>query len=109
MWIRTASAKARVLTELLSDKQRQFKDLPRRLRQAMAAIDGVLVLDHRGKVLAVVAIVTVDSGRDAGARKAAATAVAKLGFGVKISADGEVIGFSGDVTPESVKQVFKFG
>lgn len=104
-----ASAKARVLTELLSDKQRQFKDLPRRLRQAMAAIDGALVLDHRSKVLAVGAIVTVDSGSDAGARKAAARAVAKLGFGVKISADGEVIGFCGNGTPESVKQVFKFG
>lgn len=103
------SAKARVLTELLSDKQRQFRNLPRRLRQAMAAIDGALVLDHRGRVLAVGAIVTVDSGSDAGARKAAAKAVAKLGFGVKISADGEVTGFCGDGKPESVKQVFKFG
>lgn len=103
------SAKARVLTELLADKQRQFKSLPRRLRQAMAAIDGALVLDHRGKVLAVGAIVTVDSGSDAGARKAAAKAVAKMGFGVKISADGAVTGFCGDGATTEVQRVFEFG
>lgn len=105
------SRKAQVVTQFLDqpEHKRLFTKLPRRLRQAMAAIDGALVLDQRGTVLAVGAIVRVESGSDAGARKAAARALAKMGFGVKISADGGVIGFSGDGVNGKVERVFEFG
>jgi hypothetical protein len=105
------SRKAQVITQFLDQPghQRLFNQLPRRLRQAMAAIDGALVLSHRGEVLAVGAIVKVESGSDAGARKAAAKALAKMGFGVKISADGGVVGFCGDGADQEVRRVFEFG
>ncbi|MFN7374730.1 MAG: hypothetical protein ACK54T_04845 [bacterium] len=105
------SRKAQVITQFLDqpEHKRLFTELPRRLRQAMAAIDGALVLNHRGEVLAVGAIVKVESGSDAGARKAAAKALARMGFGVKISADGGVVGFCGDGAGKDVKRVFEFG
>jgi hypothetical protein len=105
------SRKAQVITQFLDqpEHKRLFTELPRRLRQAMAAIDGALVLNHRGEVLAVGAIVKVESGSDAGARKAAAKALARMGFGVKISADGGVVGFCGDGASKDVKRVFEFG
>lgn len=105
------SRKAQVITQFLDqpEHKRLFTKLPRRLRQAMAAIDGALVLSHRGEVLAVGAIVKVESGSDAGARKAASKALAKMGFGVKISADGGVIGFCGDGEKAKVERVFEFG
>jgi hypothetical protein len=105
------SPKARVITQFLDqpDHNRLFTKLHRRLRQAMAAIDGALVLSHRGEVLAVGAIVKVDSGSDAGARKAAAKALAKMGFGVKISADGGVVGFCDNGDSAKVERVFEFG
>lgn len=105
------SRKAQVITQFLDqpEHKRLFTELPRRLRQAMAAIDGALVLNHRGEVLAVGAIVKVESGSDAGARKAAAKALALMGFGVKVSADGVVVGFCGEGTAQSVRRVFEFG
>jgi hypothetical protein len=105
------SRKAQVITQFLDqpEHKRLFTKLPRRLRQAMAAIDGALVLSHLGEVLAVGAIVQVKSGSDAGARKAAAKSLARMGFGVKISADGGVIGFCGDGMVTDVERVFEFG
>lgn len=105
------SQKAMVLTQFLEqpEHKRLFTKLPRRLRQAIAAIDGALVLSHKGEVLAVGAIVKVESGSDAGARKAAARALAKMGFGVKVSADGGVVGFCSDGEDVGVRQVFEFG
>jgi hypothetical protein len=105
------SRKAQVITQFLdqTEHNRMFTNLPRRLRQAMAAIDGALVLNHKGEVLAVGAIVKVESGSDAGARKAAARALARMGFGVKISADGGVVGFCDNGNGAKVERVFEFG
>ncbi|MCC6428905.1 MAG: hypothetical protein IT435_19050 [Phycisphaerales bacterium] len=105
------SRKAQVITQFLdqTEHNRLFTKLPRRLRQAMAAIDGALVLNHKGEVLAVGAIVKVESGSDAGARKAAARALARMGFGVKISADGGVVGFCDNGDGAKVERVFEFG
>ncbi|MCH8854572.1 MAG: hypothetical protein IID41_18245 [Planctomycetes bacterium] len=102
------SPKAKVLRQFLSQPEyaKDFTKVPRRLRQAMAAIDGALVLNHRGEVLAVGAIVKVDAGSDAGARKAAAIALARMGFGVKISADGGITGFACE--DGSAKMIFEF-
>jgi hypothetical protein len=105
------SRKAQVITQFLDqpEHRRLFTQLPRRLRQAMAAIDGALVLNHRGEVLAVGAIVKVESGSDAGARKAAAKALATMGFGVKISADGGVTGYCSNSDGSPIECVFEFG
>lgn len=70
-----------------------FQGIDRRLRQEMLALDGATVLDHRGRVLAVGAIVNVPAGSEAGGRQAAAKELSTLGFGIKVSADGPISGY----------------
>jgi hypothetical protein len=70
-----------------------FHLLDRRLRQELLAIDGAVVVDHTGNVLAIGAIVKVPGGSNEGARAAAAIELGKLGLGIKISQDGPITGF----------------
>jgi len=98
------SAKSQVIMRLIQDqaKNRPFHELHRRFRQAIAAIDGATVLGHDGEILAVGAIVKVPGGSESGARRAAAKALARLGIGIKVSADGGIAGFvqeEGDLAP----------
>ena len=69
---------------------RTFQDLDRRLRQELAGIDGATVLEGKGNILAVGAILKITGGSSGGARKAAATELGNRGIGVKISSDGDV-------------------
>lgn len=108
------SCKSRSINWLVNRSGRfpvsKFQNLPRRFRQELAAIDGATVLDHTGEILAAGAIVRSDGGSDAGARKAAARALSRYGLGIKISADGEVVGFSNDEgLPDKILQpLFRF-
>jgi hypothetical protein len=52
-----------------------------------------MILSHLGDVLAVGAIVSVPPGSRGGGRRAAAMRLSELGLGIKISEDGEVIGY----------------
>jgi len=85
---------ANTRTKLLSSAvKKPFHRLDRRLRQELLAMDGATVLSHDGVVLTAGAIVKVPGGSTAGGRRAAAVQLSRLGLGVKISADGPIVGF----------------
>jgi len=73
---------------------RPFHDLDRRLRLELLSMDGAVVLDRYGKVLAAGAIIEVPAGSaDGGGRRAAARKLSTVGLGLKISEDGTISGF----------------
>ncbi len=90
--VKDLSIKSMALTAMVGDTR--FKDLDRRLRQELLALDGAMVLNHKGKVLAVGAIISVSSGSDGGGRTAAAKRGSELGLGIKISEDGAISVFN---------------
>ncbi len=81
-----------------------FTKLDRRVRAELLALDGATVIDHRGTLIAVGAIVQIGAGSTGGGRLAAAKTLAKCGLGVKISQDGGVTGFDSSGT-----ELFAFG
>jgi len=68
----------------------RFQELDRRLRQELLAMDGAMVLDHLGNIVAAGAIISVSAGSEGGGRTAAAKKGSSLGLGVKISEDGGI-------------------
>jgi hypothetical protein len=88
--------KAKALSRLIAG--RPFHELDRRFRQELLSIDGALVIDHRGRVLAVGAIVKIPGGSTGGGRLAAARSLATFGLGIKVSQDGSIVCFHGDET-----------
>lgn len=93
-WINSPSSdKAKSIARMLNG--RRFHQLDRRLRQELLAIDGATLIDHRGVILAVGAILQIPGGSTGGGRLAAAKALAKLGLGIKVSQDGPIQGFRG--------------
>jgi len=85
------SVKGRFLKRIIGKKR--FYELDRRLRQDLVAVDGSTILDHVGKILAVGAIINIKAGSEGGGRLAAAKTLGKYGLGVKISSDGEIVGY----------------
>jgi hypothetical protein len=85
------SPKAKVLAAIVGAKK--FQQLDRRLRQELVAIDGATLVDHKGTVLAVGAILKIPGGSAGGGRLAAAKALSTLGLGIKVSQDGRITGF----------------
>lgn len=85
------SVKTKTISKMVQGKP--FQDLDRRLRQEMLAIDGATILDHKGKVLAVGAILKISGGSVGGGRRAAAVALSRFGLGIKVSQDGEILIF----------------
>jgi DNA integrity scanning protein DisA with diadenylate cyclase activity len=71
-----------------------FQRISRPVRQEVAALDGAVVLDREGVVLAAGAIVRVPGGSEGGGRRAAAIALSRLGLAVKVSADGGITAFA---------------
>jgi DNA integrity scanning protein DisA with diadenylate cyclase activity len=86
-----ASDKARALNAVINN--RKFHELERTLRQEILAIDGATLIDHKGEILAIGAVVRIRGGSDGGGRTAAAEALAKFGLGIKISQDGSITGY----------------
>lgn len=88
-----ASDKAKFLQATIAGKK--FQDLDRPLRQTLLAMDGSTVIERDGTVIAVGAIIKVEAGsKTGGGRKAAAMIFGKYGLGIKISSDGEIVGFN---------------
>jgi len=85
------SPKSIALTQVIDG--RKFHELDRMLRQELVAIDGATVINHKGEVLAVGAILKIDGGSPGGGRTAAAETLAKLGLGIKISQDGGITAY----------------
>lgn len=69
-----------------------FHTLGRRTRLELLALDGAVVLDHQGRVVAAGAILNVAGGGRGGGRRAAAEELSRHGVGIKISADGPITG-----------------
>ena len=51
------------------------------------------LIDYKGMILAVGAILHIEGGSTGGGRLAAAKGLAKLGLGIKVSQDGPIQGF----------------
>lgn len=88
-----ASAKANILRKAIGER---FVSIDRRLRAELLALDGATIRGSDGLVIAVGAIARIEAGSAGGGRLAAARTLATLGLGVKISQDGEVLGFDGN-------------
>jgi hypothetical protein len=72
----------------------RFQSLDRRARTELLSLDGAMVLDRNGAILAVGAIIDVPSGSvGGGGRTAAAQRLSTIGLGVKVSQDGTITGF----------------
>lgn len=75
-----------------------FQSLDRRARAELLALDGAMLLDRNGRILAAGAILNVPSGSaDGGGRTAAARRLSTVGVGVKVSQDGTITGFRDDI------------
>jgi hypothetical protein len=81
------SIKARTIRAMVGGT---FQSLDRRLRQELLALDGAMVLDHTGNIVAAGAIISVPAGSEGGGRTAAAKKGSVLGLGIKISEDGGI-------------------
>ncbi|MDO9556005.1 MAG: hypothetical protein Q7J82_00260 [Coriobacteriia bacterium] len=74
-----------------------FQALDRRARAEMLSLDGAMILDRNGRILAAGAIIDVPPGSvGGGGRTAAARRLSTIGLGVKVSQDGTITGFRDD-------------
>lgn len=93
--------KRKVVEALVGNKT--FPQMDRKLRAELIAMDGAYVVDWKGRVCAVGAIIQNDSGSAGGGRTAAAKKLSKYGFAVKVSTDGYIEAFVGEKNVYSVK------
>ncbi len=85
------SDKSKALAKVVAGKK--FQELDRTLRQELVAIDGATVINHKGEVLAIGAILRIGGGSSGGGRTAAAKTLARCGLGIKISQDGGITAY----------------
>lgn len=79
---------------------RKFYEIPRKLRADLCSVDGALIIDTSGTILTAGAILRTEGGPvTGGGRSAAAKALARCGFGIKISSDGYIEIYDGDNPP----------
>ena len=88
---------------------RKFQELDRKFRQELIAIDGAVVIDYDGKILAVGAIIKIEAGSSGGGRLAAAKTLSNYGISIKISNDGSIQGFKMDRNKLRAKSIFVIG
>lgn len=105
-WLPSGSSeKTKALRKFIANNK--FHKLDRRLRQEILGIDGATVIDYEGNILAAGTILNISQGETrsagGGARLAAARALSKYGYSLKISEDGEIRAFG-----KSDKE-FRFG
>ena len=87
---------------------RKFHELDRTLLAELVAIDGAIVVDYDGTIIAAGAIIKIEAGSLGGGRLAATKSMAKYGVAIKVSQDGIMQGFSADKHGK-VKQIFNVG
>lgn len=102
--VRAKTEKASLLSHLIG---RPFEKISRPIRQEMAALDGAVVLDWAGRIMAAGAIVRVPGGSEGGGRRAAAKALSRLGLALKVSADGAITAFTDQGTRENPEIAFE--
>jgi succinate dehydrogenase flavin-adding protein (antitoxin of CptAB toxin-antitoxin module) len=101
---KSATDKSLLLKHLLG---KPFPSIPRRLREEIGALDGAVLLDGTGVVIAAGAIVSVPGGSEGGGRRAAAKALSRLGLAVKVSADGAITAFTDRGTKKNPEIAFE--
>lgn len=73
---------------------KKFQEIDREIRQELVGIDGATILDKEGNVLAIGAILKIETSgfqrRTTGGRSVAAQQLAQYGIGIKISVDGSI-------------------
>lgn len=78
----------------LISNNKDFKSIPRKIRQELVGIDGATLIDGSGKILAAGAIIKIEAGSSGGGRLASVKTLSSYGVSIKISSDGEIIAFS---------------
>ena len=99
--------KTSVIRKLING--RKFQELDRKFRQELIAIDGAVVIDYDGKILAVGAIIKIEAGSTGGGRLAAAKTLSNYGISIKISNDGSMQGFKMDRNKLRARPIFAIG
>lgn len=87
-----SSVKSRAISRLV--RGRKFQHISRTMRKELVGIDGATILNYRGEILAVGAIIKISGGSTGGGRLAATETLAPHGTAIKISADGMVKAFN---------------
>ncbi len=98
--------KTKAISKIISGKK--FFELDRTLLEELVAIDGAIIVDFDGTIIAVGAIIKIEAGSLGGGRLAATKCMAKYGVAIKVSQDGVMQGFSSDKHGK-VKQIFNLG
>lgn len=88
---------------------RPFHELSRKLRQELVSMDGAVVIDSEGVIIAAGAILKIEAGSEGGGRLAAATTLSKYGTAIKISQDGVIKAFYPDRKNNHIKTLFTVG
>lgn len=88
---------------------RKFYELSRKLRQELLSVDGATVIDNDGDIVAVGAIIMIESGSFSGGRLAAAKTLSRYGVSIKISEDGQIQGFKLDKHKTKSIPIFMLG
>ncbi len=88
---------------------RKFYELSRKLRQELLSVDGATIINNDGEVLAVGAIILIESGGFSGGRLAASKTLSKYGVSLKISADGQIQGYKFDKHKQKSVPIFMLG
>lgn len=99
--------RANFLRKVITGKK--FHEVSRTIRQELAAIDGALVLSGDGTVLAIGAILKIEGvviGRTTGGRSVAAQTLARYGYGIKVSADGQIQAWGKQGNTQTVTSLF---
>ncbi|GAB3635721.1 hypothetical protein GCM10027422_13110 [Hymenobacter arcticus] len=99
------SVKSQSVKRLIDGKK--FQDLDRVLRKELLGIDGAVIINHQGDVIAAGAIIKIAAGSTGGGRLAATKTLARYGSAIKISADGMVAAYVMD--NEEITELFSFG
>ena len=80
--------KRKMLQNLINNEP--FYRLDRKLRTELVSMDGATIIDYKGNIISVGAIIQNDSGSYGGGRGAAAKKLSNFGIAIKISTDGYI-------------------
>lgn len=95
--------KRRYLLQIL-EEERQFEHIDRKLRADLSGLDGAIILDTTGKIIACGAIIANKAGSSGGGRGSAARTLSQYGgFAIKISTDGYIEAFVDEARIYSIK------
>jgi hypothetical protein len=104
-----AAAKIKPLSAAKLVSSRPFQCIPRLVRKELLGLDGAVVLQWDGVILAAGAILELNDVKrgNQGGRSAAAKVLSRYGLGIKVSEDGTISGY--DLGHGEKDEAFKLG